>query len=128
MPMKQKCVLFGDRSNPCVRLSMVSLADFEIELPPIGSGSFGTVYRARRNSDGKKVCIKCIQLFGATSTRMKQTLHEAEMLSTIHSEHIIDCYGSFIEKDVLYIVMEYAECGSLEALIAVRFHFVKSQE
>ena len=39
------------------------------------------------------------------------------MLKCIQHRNIIECFGSFVEEDCLYIVLEYAEFGDLHSLL-----------
>ena len=76
-------------------------------------------YRALRNLDELEVCLKQIPLNASLSETEIQ--REAKILSEFNDEHIIKYYGSFVESDNCYIVMEYAKEGSLDKMIAVCF-------
>ena len=92
------------------------LSDFTIARK-LGQGGFGSAYLARRNSDGLDICLKKIPLRNGVSEQ--QIEREAKLLSELHDDHVIKYYGSFVESDFLYIVMEYASQGSLNDLITV---------
>ena len=97
---------------------MVNLksSDFTV-IRPLGNGGFGSAFLARQNSDGIEVCLKAIPLRPGLSE--EQIEREATMLSELNNEHIIKYYGSFVESESFYIVMEYAGEGSLADLIYV---------
>ena len=92
------------------------LTDFTL-LWKLGKGGFGSAYLARRKSDGMEVCLKVVSRNNGLSE--EEIEREARMLSSLHSEHIIKYYGSFVESGKFYIVMEYASEGSLADLIEV---------
>ena len=93
-----------------------TLSDFTI-LKKLGEGGFGSAHLARRNSDGKEVCLKFLPFCGRLYQR--RALHEAEILSHLKYPNIIEYYGSFVDGDSFCIVMEYAPNGSLRDLIVV---------
>ena len=101
-------------------MSEYQLSDFET-FRKLGSGGFGSVWLARRKSDGKEMCIKFIQLNKGSSNM--NAIREAETLSKLDHPHIIKYYGSFVHQasdcQVLCIMMEYASLGSLSDLIRV---------
>ena len=92
------------------------LTDFTI-FRKLGEGGFGSAYLAHRNSDEVEVCLKVVPLNKGVSE--EEIEREARMLSSLHSEHIIKYYGSFVESGDFFIVMEYAREGSLADLIEV---------
>ena len=58
----------------------IRFSDFSI-VTQVGQGGFGSTYLARRNSDGKDVCLKLIPLnSGFTEPRI---LQEAQTLSRL---------------------------------------------
>ena len=92
------------------------ISDFTI-VKQLGKGGFGKAYLARRNSDGIEVCLKEIPLNRSIS---KQSIErEAKIMSELNNQYIIRYYGSFVESENFYIVMEYANEGSLADMITV---------
>ena len=94
------------------------LSDFT-RIKKLGEGTFGRAYLARRNLDGVEVCLKEIPLKKGVCS--EETEREAKMLSELNHEHVIKCFGSFIELGNCYIIMEYAAEGSLADMIAVYY-------
>ena len=98
-----------DNSESC------NLLDFTV-IRKLGAGGFGSAYLARRNSDEEEVCLKVLPLSAVASEQEIQ--REARMLSELNNEYIIRYYGSFVESEHFYIMMEYAKGGSLAEMIA----------
>lgn len=80
-------------------------------LEIVGRGAFGTVQRAEWL--GKIVAIKISDMSGG----VKEYQNELENLSQVRHENIIRLFGTSINKHKVFIVMEYAECGSLHNLL-----------
>lgn len=73
----------------------------------LGKGSFGVVLRGRwRNGD---VAIKVFQ----TESEHAAFLVELRQLSRVDHPNIIKLYGASTQPPYVFLVMEYAECGSL---------------
>ena len=78
-----------------------------IFLQILGKGSFGLVIRARwRDRD---VAVKVFQ----TESERSAFLVELRQLSRVAHPNIIRLFGASTQPPHVYIVMEYAECGSL---------------
>ncbi|EKX37362.1 hypothetical protein GUITHDRAFT_78167, partial [Guillardia theta CCMP2712] len=83
----------------------------------IGRGSYGDVFKVTRNSDGKVLVIKEVSLLGVSKEEENEILNETEIIKKLDHRHIVSCVESFVENDVLHIVMEYASGGDLAAVI-----------
>lgn len=81
--------------------------DFEF-FEKLGSGSFGSVYRARWKSQNKVVAIKKLLALG----------EEADVLAVLSHKHIIQFYGAVLRQPNFCLVTEYAKHGSLHDYIA----------
>jgi len=77
----------------------------------VGRGAFGTVQRAEWH--GKIVAIKIIDM----NVVGKEYQDEVENLSKLRHKNIIRLFGTSINKQNIYLVMEFAECGSLHNLL-----------
>ena len=76
----------------------------------LGKGSFGVVFRGiwRTATDSIDVAIKYFE----TENEKSEFLVERRQLARVHHENIIGLYGASVEPQV-FLIMEYAECGSL---------------
>ncbi|MEM7347558.1 MAG: serine/threonine-protein kinase, partial [Chloroflexota bacterium] len=80
----------------------------------VGHGGYGTVFLAEDQQLQRQVAIKRLHQ-GLTQARFRR---EALAMASLKHPHIIEIYDVFQEGDSLYQVMEYAEAGSLEALLS----------
>lgn len=78
----------------------------------LGRGAFGSVYRGLDTETSQFVAIKTIAL-KRSANAMDDVQQEIELMKTLDNEHIVKYIGSHTTDDFLYIVMEYAEGGSL---------------
>src|SRR5205823_1164408 len=98
--------------------ALMAREDFDIvDQKPIGRGQFGTVFRARRRSDGRTVALKLILHDGDTGGGTIA----AERHGAILQQEFASRYGMVAEVfefgpdgDDLYIAMEHVEGPSLE--------------
>ena len=85
-----------------------------------GRGAFGTAYLARRNSDGKEVIIKKIQMDQMTSGDRQSILTEIKVLAMLHHPNVIEYFENFLQDKAMMIVMEYAAGGTLYDYLETR--------
>ena len=115
--------------------------DFD-SFEDIGSGGYGTIFRARWNGigGGCMVAVKEIQLVDQSNKKKHQSLrlqpgvqnltiqqenekllkqvdNELQMLASLSHPNVISFYGFYEMRDVLGIVMEFMEGGSLNHLL-----------
>ncbi|KAJ2387554.1 kinase that interacts with cdc31p, partial [Coemansia sp. RSA 2603] len=81
----------------------------------IGRGAYGVVYRATDTVTNAIVAIKILNLDSEDDFTDMQ--REINLLSQLHSPHIAQYYGSFIESSRMWIIMEYASGGSIHKLM-----------
>ncbi|OSD04274.1 Pkinase-domain-containing protein [Trametes coccinea BRFM310] len=89
-------------SNPAAQYSL---------LEKLGTGSFGTVYKAIHNDTKQIVAIKQIDLED-TDDDISEIQQEIANLAQCDSEYVTRYYGSFVVAYKLWIVMEYLAGGS----------------
>ncbi|KAL6778762.1 hypothetical protein ACKKBF_B04745 [Auxenochlorella protothecoides x Auxenochlorella symbiontica] len=95
------------------------LAAYEL-LEEVGSGAFGTAWRALRRGDGAAVCIKQLHT-GSMGWRQQQaTRDEVRVLRRLDHPNIVAYHECFWTGPTQHIVMEYCEGGDLEAFIRAR--------
>lgn len=85
----------------------------------IGKGSFGTVSKIKRKSDGRILVWKELN-YGKMSEKEKQQLvSEVNILRELRHPNIVRYYDRLIDKERsrIYIVMEFCEQGDMAALI-----------
>lgn len=87
--------------------------DFEIVGLPIGSGSFGTVYKCRNNWDRQCYAVKKIAPHGRGQTGRDRMLKEVRALAALCSRddpavfyHIVRYCQAWLQEGHLYIQME----------------------
>jgi len=100
-PKLPRVIARSEKMNDLLRSLNISTytRDF-IEEEPIGSGGFGTVFRARHKVDGrsyavKKIMFKCRHLMTDFADTL---LREVQVLSRVTSSNIARYFGAFIEQ------------------------------
>mmetsp|Transcript_41070 Transcript_41070/g.136086 ORF Transcript_41070/g.136086 Transcript_41070/m.136086 type:complete len:577 (+) Transcript_41070:83-1813(+) len=79
----------------------------------LGKGTFGTVYQATRDTDGKNYAIKKVDTRRMGAKDRAEAVNEIRVLASVAGAHIITFFEAFVESDVLYIVTEFATSGDL---------------
>lgn len=93
--------------------------DYE-ELDMIGRGNFGAANLVKHRKTGGKFVSKKILLKSLSEKEQNGALLEANLLKQLKHSHIVAYEGSYIEKGVLIIIMEYCEVGDLAHYIKRR--------
>jgi serine/threonine protein kinase/nucleoside phosphorylase/outer membrane protein assembly factor BamD (BamD/ComL family) len=87
-------------------------------LGPLGSGAFGDVYLAEDMDLKRKVAIKHLKTEYATNEEaLERFRKEARTIAGLKHQNIAVVYGMDKENDQSYIVLEYAEKGTLAGFI-----------
>ncbi len=98
--------------------STTTLDQYDV-LETLGTGSFGTVSKIRRRTDGKLLVWKEIN-FGPMSEREKtQLVAEVNILRELRNPYVVKYHDRIVDKPRtrLYIIMEYCGGGDLGRLI-----------
>jgi serine/threonine protein kinase len=74
---------------------------------------------------GQDFCLKKISLTSVRNRNTRELLKEVSLLRKLKHDHIIRYFHSFIDRDALYILMEYAEGGDIHT---VSFRFILAHE
>lgn len=98
---------------------MQILDQYEI-LQILGKGTFGDIYQVKDKQTHEIAVIKRVSLHNLPIKDRQEALRESQLMQRLHHPHIIEYYTSFIEDNMLYIVMEYASNGDLSQLIQHR--------
>ncbi|KAI0254783.1 STE STE20 YSK protein kinase [Lactifluus subvellereus] len=80
-------------------------------MEKLGTGSFGTVYKAMHNESRQTVAIKQIDLEDSDDD-ISEIQQEIANLAQHESEFVTRYYGSFVVNYKLWIIMEYLAGGS----------------
>ncbi|XP_027174166.1 probable leucine-rich repeat receptor-like protein kinase At1g35710 [Coffea eugenioides] len=90
--------------------------DFDVSYC-IGTGGYGSVYRAQLPS-GKVVALKKLhRLEGENPNFDKSFRNEADMLSKIRHRNIVKLFGFCLHKRCMFLIYEYMERGSLFCIL-----------
>ena len=83
----------------------------------LGKGTFGAVYQAKREADGKTYAIKKVDTRKMSAKERAEAVNEIRVLASVAGDHVITFYEAFVEHDILYIVTEFATSGDLLQLL-----------
>ncbi|KAI4461070.1 protein kinase related [Holotrichia oblita] len=75
----------------------------------LGEGSFGRVYKAKKNSDGHFVAFKVISKRGRLNKELKGLRRECEIQRFLHHPNIIQMLDSFETENELVVITEFAD-------------------
>jgi len=82
----------------------------------LDAGASGEVWLGKNRVTGETLAIKIIAL---SPDLMDELETEISALSKCTSDFVIRYYGSYQKKDMVWIVMEYADVGSLQDLVQI---------
>ena len=95
---------------------MTELFDNKYEfVKDLGQGGFGKVFLANELNADNLVAIK--QLKNEKKAEQDNIIHEMKIISKFNHPNIVIYKHHFIQKQLLYIVMEYCSLGSLRSLM-----------
>jgi len=113
----------GDELPPSLdtaeaRLRWATSDDYEI-LAPLGTGMFGSVWRARDLSLAREVAIKVLHPHIAKDdVAVARFRREARLAAQLAHAAIVPIYDSDSRGDIVWYTMELAEGGSVASLVA----------
>lgn len=89
-----------------------------LTLKKLGSGNSGTVTKVLHLPSKKTMARKVIHMETKQAV-LKQIVRELRIMHECDSPSIIGFYGAFLKEGDVVICMEYADCGSLDKVLAV---------
>lgn len=96
------------------------IGKFEVHAV-LGRGGMGVVYRARDARLGRDVAIKTLtEGFSGNPEMLKRFYHEASQTSALRHPNIVIVFDAGDQDGMPYLVMEYVEGESLEAVLKER--------
>lgn len=95
----------------------------------LGSGQFGSVYRAISQTDYKQYAVKQIpqRKFSQVAKLGSFTANEIEALGKIKNDNIVKFYKTFKTSDATYLVYEHCDGGTLEDRISRKGFMLESE-
>jgi len=109
----QQRELLAKSLAPVVPDNMSSTRDDFDFMERAGRGASSVVFKARRKADGKVYCVKEIDMSAVVPEEEEQALREVQLLASFEHPYVIRYYDSFLDDEILHIVMEWAEHGTL---------------
>ncbi|GIQ88616.1 hypothetical protein KIPB_010909, partial [Kipferlia bialata] len=83
----------------------------------LGKGAFGQVFYGLNIQTGDSVAVKRIPVGNVSKEQLKPIQQEIELMSRLGHPNIVKYIGSSRTAEYLYIVIEYVESGSLQAMV-----------
>jgi serine/threonine protein kinase len=106
--------------TPAPMASEAVIAGFEVG-PLLGRGGMGTVFKARRQSDGATVALKLMRPGMVVDTKSRETFaREVEVTASLRHPNVVTLYEHGLEGDTFYFALEYCPGGSLAAALLKR--------
>jgi serine/threonine protein kinase len=102
------------------RAAPAAVAGYEVG-PLLGRGGMGTVYRARRKSDGAVVALKLMRPEVVVDGHSREAFaREIEVTASLRHPNVVALYDHGIEGDTFFFALEYCPGGSLSAVLLKR--------
>ena len=101
--------------SPSAKPSRIGAYDI---IDVIGRGGMGTVFRGNDPRIGRAVAIKVLTAAAEDPDLLIRFYREAKYTGSLHHQNIVTVYELGHQDGVPYLVMEYLEGVSLEAMIA----------
>jgi hypothetical protein len=130
IPIKKKNIQFSEASFSTYGIKSKSydsiekkrvVVEYEIELEPLGRGSFATVYKGIDCQTGEIVAIKKISLDKLSTVKINRFIPELDMAISLDNHNVLKSFRKLRTERHLYIVSEYCDEGTLvEAIGALK--------
>lgn len=86
----------------------------------LGKGSYGVVYKARRQDDNKNYALKVVDLGAMNQRQREDSVNEIRIMASVRSPFIISFHEAIVKGSILYLITEYAKLGDLAHAIERR--------
>ena len=86
-------------------------------IKELGQGGFGKLYQVLNKSDNKYYAIKEIPIKEETKDKIENFQNDVSVLSKINCFNIVKYYGSSINNNNIYILMEFCDGETLKSFI-----------
>jgi calcium-dependent protein kinase len=87
---------------------------YDIELKPLGEGSFGKVFKASNKSDPTvKVAVKVINKHGMDADDLLSISREVAIMQQVDHPNIVKYYETYDDVKYIYLCMELCTGGEL---------------
>ncbi|KAK9811593.1 hypothetical protein WJX72_006685 [[Myrmecia] bisecta] len=83
----------------------------------LGKGSFGSVYRVQRISDGQIYACKETDVRTMPQGDREEAVNEIRLLASVQHPNVVGYHEAFVDGNKLCIVMEFAPLGDLSHVI-----------
>lgn len=92
------------------------------QLQEIGAGTFGKVWKVRRNEDQAILVWKELKYGSMNEKEKKQLVDEVNILRDLNHKNIVKYHDRIIDRErkTIYIVMEHCSGGDIAGIIAER--------
>jgi serine/threonine protein kinase len=100
------------------------IGDYQI-VGFLGAGGMGSVYHGVHTKINRSAAIKILSNVASSSNFKERFFNEARLQSSLHHPNIATLYDFQESGDLLFIVMEYVDGETLDALIGRRYFAVE---
>ena len=103
--------------NPPSPVAFFTIMERYTVVKSLGKGSFGSASLVRRKADGLLFVVKEVNLARLSAKERDESRNEARVLQQLSHPNIVRFVEHFERRNILYIVMEYADGGDLHQKI-----------
>lgn len=86
-------------------------------IKQLGQGSYGTVYKVKRQSDNQNYALKVVDLSQLNQHQREDSVNEIRIMASVTSPFIVGFHEATIQDRRLFIVTEYCKLGDLSKAI-----------
>ena len=86
---------------------------YEIYPAVVGQGRFGVIKKGRNLSTGQIIAVKELNKQRIKQSEMLQTRREVDALKVCKHPNIVQLYDFFVDRETIFIVMEFCGAGDL---------------